>query len=193
MLARRDGRHHTADVHAVLDHRRVLRERLDGELVPDRDVGLRVHLDFPVLVHDPAGELLAGLHALDHDDADGIAFVVHHEMDHLPLSGRRDDAKAQHVHSGAGQARHHGGLKKLAGRPRVAAHHGHQAAAVAPAGRRGPHLLQHSGGSRGEVHGQLTGQVLARNPPNAVRAEKPAHGTFPRCRRAAVAGNVDAL
>jgi hypothetical protein len=86
-------------------------------------------------------------------------------------AGRRDDAKAQYVHPGAGQAGHHGGLKKLTGGPRVAAHHGHQAAAVAPADRRGPHLLQHSGGSGREVHGQLTGQVLARNPPNAVRAE----------------------
>ena len=36
-----------------------------------------------VLVHDPAGQLLAGLHALDHDDADGVALVVHHEMNHL--------------------------------------------------------------------------------------------------------------
>ena len=47
-------------------------------------------------------------------------------------AGRRDDAKAQHVHSGAGQARHHGGLKKLTGRPRIAAHHGHRAPALGP-------------------------------------------------------------
>src|SRR4051812_25548951 len=44
VLAHLDGRHDAADVHAVLDHRRVLAERPDGELVPDGNVGHRLHL-----------------------------------------------------------------------------------------------------------------------------------------------------
>src|SRR3954470_20863886 len=44
MLAHLDGRHHAADVHAVLDDRRFLVERPDGELVPDGNVRHRLHL-----------------------------------------------------------------------------------------------------------------------------------------------------
>src|SRR5262245_44400571 len=38
VLAHLDRRDHAADVHAVLDHRRILRQLLDGELVADGDV-----------------------------------------------------------------------------------------------------------------------------------------------------------
>src|SRR2546423_2774734 len=64
VLAHLDRRHHAPDVHAVLDDRRFLRQRADGELVPDGNVRHRLHLDLLVLVHDPAGDLLPGLHAL---------------------------------------------------------------------------------------------------------------------------------
>src|SRR5687767_8881862 len=82
MLALRNGLHHLADVHAVLDYgvaRLVVAQR---DLVADRDVALRLHFDVFVVFHDPAGERLPGLHALDHDDANAVAFLVHHEMNH---------------------------------------------------------------------------------------------------------------
>src|SRR6476659_1167812 len=82
VLAHLDRRHDAADVRAVLHDGRILGHRLDGELVADGDVRHRLHLDLLVLVHDPAGELLPGLHALDHHDADRVVLVVNHEMNH---------------------------------------------------------------------------------------------------------------
>ncbi len=61
-------------------------ELLDRQLVADRDVALRAHLDFLVLVHDPAGELLAGLDAFDYDHADRIVFVMHYKVNHACAS-----------------------------------------------------------------------------------------------------------
>src|SRR5487761_2280053 len=86
MLAHLDRRNGAADVHAVLDHRVVRRELLDREFVADRNVALRAHLDFLVLVHDPAGELLAGFDALDDDHADRIVLVMHYKVDHAVAS-----------------------------------------------------------------------------------------------------------
>ena len=47
------------------------------DLVADGDVALRLHFDVLVVLHDPAGERLPGLHAFHHDDADAVALVYH--------------------------------------------------------------------------------------------------------------------
>src|SRR5665213_2851525 len=70
VLAHRDRRHHAPDVGAVLDHRRILGEAADRELVPDGDVGPGAH----------------------HDDADRVVLVVNHEMNHRLRSW--NDARA---------------------------------------------------------------------------------------------------
>src|SRR6266404_853451 len=72
-----------ADVDAVLYHGVFVLERLDRELMADRNVRDGLDLDVLVLVHDPADHVLARLHALDHDDADGIVFVMHDKMNHF--------------------------------------------------------------------------------------------------------------
>jgi hypothetical protein len=59
-----------------------LLQRLDGELVADRDVALRLDQHVLVLVHDPAVQLLAGLHAFHDHHPHGVVLVVHHEMNH---------------------------------------------------------------------------------------------------------------
>src|SRR5712691_9327393 len=82
MLAHLDGRNGAADVHAVFDHRVAALEFADRELVADGKVALRADLDLLVLVHDPAGQFLPRLHALDDDHSDGVVFVMHYEMDH---------------------------------------------------------------------------------------------------------------
>src|SRR5260370_31368842 len=82
VLTHLDGSHGPADVDAVLDHRLVGLQLADRELVTDRDVVFRTDLDLLVLVHDPAGQLLPRLHALDDDHSDGVVFVVHHETNH---------------------------------------------------------------------------------------------------------------
>src|SRR3954470_19007971 len=99
MLAHLDRRDRLADVDAVLDHGRAARERPDGQLVADGNVALGLDLEVLVLVHDPAIELLAGLHALDHDDADRVVLVVDHEMDHCraPVNGIPASARMTRV------------------------------------------------------------------------------------------------
>src|SRR6266581_7810829 len=82
VLAHLDGRNGATDVHAVLDHRVATLEFADRELVAYGNVALRTDLDFPVLVHDPSGQLLPCLHTLDDDHSDGAVFIVHHEMNH---------------------------------------------------------------------------------------------------------------
>jgi hypothetical protein len=47
-----------------------------ASLWPIGIVGLRLDGEVLVLVHDPAGQLVAGLHALHHDDADRVVLVV---------------------------------------------------------------------------------------------------------------------
>src|SRR5688572_25333080 len=90
MLAATDRLHYLADVDAVLDHRVARLVVLQRDLVADRDVALRGHLDVLVILHDPAGERLAGLDTLDDDHADAVAFLVHDEMDHFLLHMRSD-------------------------------------------------------------------------------------------------------
>src|SRR5688572_6053367 len=82
VLAARDGRDDLADVDAVLDDgvpRLVILER---DLVADRDVAPGGDLELLVILHDPAHQLLALLHALDDDDADAVALLMHDKMDH---------------------------------------------------------------------------------------------------------------
>src|ERR1041385_422281 len=83
VLALADGLHHLADVDAVFDDRIADLVVLERELVADGDITLRYHLYVLVVFHDPALERLAGLDALHHHDADAVAFLVDHEMNHL--------------------------------------------------------------------------------------------------------------
>src|SRR5262245_11384909 len=82
MLSLLDRRDDFADVDAVLDHAVAGLVILERDLVPDRDIALRLDLDVLVVFHDPAGELLACLDAFDDDDADAVAFFVDNEMNH---------------------------------------------------------------------------------------------------------------
>src|SRR5688500_5300347 len=82
MLALCDRLYHLADVDAVFDHRVAGLVVAQRKLVADRDVALRGDADVLVVLHDPAVERLAGFHAFDDDDADPVALLVHHEVDH---------------------------------------------------------------------------------------------------------------
>src|SRR3974390_3025868 len=55
VLADLDGSDGAADVDAVLDHRRVFVQRLDGQLVADGNVVQGFHGDGLVFFHHPAG------------------------------------------------------------------------------------------------------------------------------------------
>src|SRR5688572_16686183 len=85
VLAARDRRHDLADVDAVLDHGVARLVVLERDLVADRDIAFRRDLDFLVVFHDPAHQLLALLHAFDDDHPDAITFLVHDEMNHSLL------------------------------------------------------------------------------------------------------------
>src|SRR2546423_6615279 len=82
MLAPGDRSHHFADVDAVLDDRVALAVVAQRELVADGNVVLRHDFEVLVLFHDPAVDMLPGLHAFHDDDADAVALLVHHEMNH---------------------------------------------------------------------------------------------------------------
>src|SRR3989442_4927094 len=82
VLALGDGLHHSSDVDAVLDDRVALAIVLQRELVADGNVVPRHDLEVLVVFHDPAGEMLAGLDAFHDDDADAVALLVHHQMNH---------------------------------------------------------------------------------------------------------------
>src|SRR5687767_566204 len=82
VLAARDRRHHLADVDAVLDHRVARLVVLQRELVADGDIAPGGDLELLVVLHDPADQLLALFHALDDDDADAVALLMHDKMDH---------------------------------------------------------------------------------------------------------------
>src|SRR3954467_908556 len=82
VLALGDRLHDFADIDPVLDDAIALAVVAQRELVADGNVVLRHDFDIPVLFHDPAVDMLAGLDALHDDDADAVAFLVHHEMNH---------------------------------------------------------------------------------------------------------------
>src|SRR2546423_10751055 len=82
MLAPGDRSHHFADVDAVLDDRVALAVVTQRELMADGNVVLRHDFEVLVLFHDPAVDMLPGLHAFHDDDADAVALLVHHEMNH---------------------------------------------------------------------------------------------------------------
>src|SRR4051812_48032205 len=82
MLAAGNRPHHFADVDAVLDDGVALAVVAQRELVADGNVVLRHDFEVLVLFHDPSVDMLPGLHSLDDDDADAIALLVHHEMNH---------------------------------------------------------------------------------------------------------------
>ena len=91
----------------------------------------------------------------------------------------RDHTEPQHIHPGAGQARHHGGLQELAGRAWITAHHRHRAPALGPGAVEHAGLVQYLGRGDGEIHGQAAGQIVACHTPDAVRSEEPAHENVP--------------
>src|SRR5215510_2992135 len=95
MLADLDVGDRFSDVEAVLDDGVAPADRAGGELVPDRDVVERFDLQRRIVLHQPAGQLLPGLDALDDDDADGILLVVNQEMNHF-------DPREEPARSGAG-------------------------------------------------------------------------------------------
>src|SRR5688572_25425701 len=82
MLAALDRGDDFADIDAVLDHAVAGLMVLQRDLVTDRDIALGGYLDVLVVFHDPAAQRLAGLNTFDHDDADTVAFLVNHEMNH---------------------------------------------------------------------------------------------------------------
>ena len=82
MLAGLDRRHHLAHVDAVLDDGVAHRHVAQRDLVADRDVLPGVDHHGLVLVHDPAVERHAGLHAFHDDHGHGVARVVQYEMNH---------------------------------------------------------------------------------------------------------------
>ena len=61
--------------------RRAVGERLDRELVPDRDVAPGRDLEGLVLVHDPAVEAGTGLQAFHHHHAHAVALIMDDEVD----------------------------------------------------------------------------------------------------------------
>ena len=88
VLADTDIGNDFADVRAVLDHGIALFHRLDGKLMPDWNIVGRLELDFRILVHHPAGQLVAGFYALDDYHTDAIPFVMHYKIDHFRSPGK---------------------------------------------------------------------------------------------------------
>ncbi len=84
--------------------------------------------------------------------------------------GRRQHTDAQHVHAGAGQARHHGGLQELPGGARVPADHRGR-----PVPGEGARLGQHVRRGDGETERQLGRQIRVGDAAHAVRAEESSH------------------
>src|SRR5688572_18158335 len=83
MLAGLDIGDGLADVEAVLDDGVALPDVPRGDLVSDGDVIERLDLDGGIILHHPAGKLLAGLDAFDHGDTYGVLLVMNQNMDHF--------------------------------------------------------------------------------------------------------------
>ncbi|CAM5321146.1 hypothetical protein SBADM41S_10722 [Streptomyces badius] len=90
--------------------------------------------------------------------------------------GRRQDADAQHVHPGAGQARHDGGLQELSGCPRITSDHGGRAMA-----REGACLGEYVRRSDRETERQLGRQIGVGDTPYSIRTEESSHWCPPKC------------
>jgi hypothetical protein len=67
----------------VLDDRVAALDVLQRDLVADRNVLLGLDRDGAILVHDPAGQVLAGFDTLDDDHGDSVLRVVQYEMNHV--------------------------------------------------------------------------------------------------------------
>ncbi len=90
--------------------------------------------------------------------------------------GRRQHADAQHVHPGAGQARHDGGLQELSGRPWVTSDHGGRAMA-----REGTCLGEYVRRRDRETERQLGRQIGVGDTPYPIRTEESSHWCPPKC------------
>ncbi len=90
--------------------------------------------------------------------------------------GRRQHAHPQHVHPGAGQARHDGGLQELSGCPRITSDHGRRAMA-----REGARLGEYVRRRDRETERELGRQIGVGDTPYPVRTEESSHWCPPKC------------
>ena len=63
----------------------------------DRNVAGRLETDILVLVHHPAGKLVASLDALDNDYADTVAFVMYNKIYHSDSPKVERSAQKQYI------------------------------------------------------------------------------------------------
>src|SRR5688572_26806802 len=83
MSPRLDVGGRAADVVPVLDYRISALDVLQRNLMADRNILLSLERDGAILVHDPAGQVLAAFHTLDDDHCDSVVWVVQYEMNHV--------------------------------------------------------------------------------------------------------------
>jgi hypothetical protein len=104
---------------------------------------------------------------------------------------RREDARSQHVDSGASESGDDGSLEELARRPGVASDDGDR-----PVSDEGARLGDDVGRRDRQVKGQLRGEVSVRQASDAVGSEETVHNASSQCRetrrpRSAAPGPVD--
>src|SRR5690606_6217816 len=80
MLARGGVADHAADVLAILDDGVAGLQRLQSDLVTDRNVVLGDELGRRIVLSDDAQHVGAGLQVLDNDDADVVLWAVYEKM-----------------------------------------------------------------------------------------------------------------
>ena len=73
-------RNRAADIVAVLQHRVAGIDRVQSDLVAERNGIERLQRYGLVGFHDPACQLLAGLRIFDHHHPDGVGFVVNNKV-----------------------------------------------------------------------------------------------------------------
>ena len=83
MFTGTDIRHYLANIRAVLDYGIAALHCLDRKLVPDGYVAGRLEFNLYILIHDPAGQFVSSLYALDHDYTDTVTLVMHNKIYHL--------------------------------------------------------------------------------------------------------------
>lgn len=76
VIARRNVSNGMTNVLAVFQDRFAIADVLEGKLVPQRDGVIHFHADGFVRVHDPAGQILSSLNALNDNHTNGVAFVM---------------------------------------------------------------------------------------------------------------------